>query len=287
MSSDESNSLDSQVAVTIELLGPVAIRMGTSSLMPSAGKPRQALTLLSLNCGRSVHTSALMEELWGDKIPRTGLATLQTYIMQLRRLITANLPTDLGIQSKDIIETTFFGYRLSIQPNRFDLTEFEKRVEEANCSLERGQLADASLLLRQGLDLWRGPVLGDVPVGRVLAPEAVRVEELRMRAQEQCIQVDLALGRHAAMVPELKRLVAQHPMNENLSALLMIALHRTGSEWPALQVYRDLRRVLSAELGIEPSVRLQNLHQAILSRSSELLLTAFTPDQLGYIPIGA
>ncbi len=256
-------------SVDIGVLGPLRVAMNGISLVPTAGKPRQLLALLALRCGQLVPVSTLMEEVWGDSIPRSGTTTLQTYIMQLRRLIASSLPP-CGPTAKDVLATNFNGYQLNLSPHDFDLREFERLALAGDRDLERGQAGEASAHLRRALDLWRGPALIDVPVGRVLSLEIIGMDEARMRVEEQRIVSELVLGRHAQLIPDLRMLVAQHPMNENLSALLMIAFERMGAEWRALEVFRNLRQALSTELGVEPSHHLQKLHQALLSQAPEL-----------------
>lgn len=262
-------------ALDIAVLGPVRVRVGGRSVVPTAGKPKQVLTLLALRCGRVVPVSTLMEEIWGDKIPRSGPTTLQTYILQVRKLIAQSLPEASRLDAKDLLVTHFNGYQLAVPPNTFDLREFELGTGEGDAALAAGDAEAASRVLGRALDLWQGPALMDVPAGQILETEAMAMEEARMRAQELRIQADFRLGKHAMLVSELRKLVAQYPMHESFCAMLMIALQRSGAQWRALQAFRNLRQILIDELGIEPSGRLQRLHQAVLSNVSELPLAAF------------
>ncbi|MFD8733490.1 BTAD domain-containing putative transcriptional regulator [Streptomyces sp. NPDC059618] len=75
----------------IDVLGTLAVRLGTVSITPTAPKPRQVLALLALRAGQVVPVGVLAEELWGSNPPRSARATLQTYILQLRELICAAL----------------------------------------------------------------------------------------------------------------------------------------------------------------------------------------------------
>ncbi|MDF2256511.1 AfsR/SARP family transcriptional regulator [Streptomyces ferralitis] len=259
----------------IHVLGPVRVRIGDQSIVPTAGKPKQVLTLLALRCGRVVPVSTLMEEIWGDKVPRSGTTTLQTYILQLRKLIARSLPAGCQLSAKDLLVTHFNGYQLAITPSAYDLREFERLTVEGDAALAAGDAETASRQLGRALELWSGSALMDVPAGQVLEMEAMGMEEARMRAQELRIIADLQLGRHAMLIPELRMLVAQCPMHENFCAMLMIALQRSGAPWRALQVFRNLRQILIGELGVEPSSRLQRLHQAVLSNVPDLPLAAY------------
>ncbi|MFD3676110.1 BTAD domain-containing putative transcriptional regulator [Streptomyces sp. NPDC058613] len=260
----------------IDVLGPISIEVNGRSIVPTAGKQRQLLTLLALRCGRVVPIATLMEELWGDSIPRSGLTTLQTYVLYLRRLIAAALPEDPppAAASKELLTTRFGSYQLAA-PCEYDLADFEGLASRGDSALERGDATSASELLGRAMGLWRGPALMDVPLGRALAMELIGMEEAYMRVQEQRIRADLWLGKHSLLIPELRKLVAQHPMHENISACLMIAYQRSGASWRALEVFRNLRTALNGELGVEPSGRLQSLHQELLSNTPELSLTDF------------
>ncbi|HWO70368.1 MAG TPA: AAA family ATPase, partial [Actinomycetota bacterium] len=81
---------------------------------------------------------------------------------------------------------------------------------------------------------------------------------------------DLALGRHAEVVPEVERLLAEAPLDERLHGIAMLALYRAGRQADALEVAERLRRRLAEELGIEPSPALRKLEQDILRQAPEL-----------------
>ncbi|MEU6351709.1 AfsR/SARP family transcriptional regulator [Streptomyces sp. NPDC047072] len=246
------------------VLGPLTVDYNGRSVVPTAGKPRQILATLALRPGRTVPVDTLIEEVWGDAVPRSAATTLQTYILQLRRKIREALGDDPGISPKDVLATSYGGYRLVPPHEVHDLAEFQDLLTRGTRALEAGDAQAASSLLGTALALWRGPALTDVPTGRVLELEVIGMEEARVTALEQRIEADLLLGRHTSLVAELRMLTARHPLNENLCAQLMTALYRAGSPWRALEEFRTLRARLSSELGVEPTPRLQRLHRAVL-----------------------
>ncbi|MFE6780334.1 BTAD domain-containing putative transcriptional regulator [Streptomyces sp. NPDC057702] len=254
----------------IELLGPLEVSEQGTSVVPSAGKPRQILALLALRAGQAVPAETLMEELWGDDIPRSAATTLQTYILQLRRRIEAALDGRPGAAAKDILATRFGGYLLQPRDGYHDVRHFEQLSAQGATALEAGDALIASQLLGRAMRLWRGPVLVDVPAGRVLALEVLGVVEGHSRVSELRIEADLRLGRHADLVGELRMLASRHPMHERFHAQLMLAHYRCGNAWRALEVYRQLRDTLDHELGIEPSRALRQLQRAILNNSPRL-----------------
>ncbi|WP_199827004.1 AfsR/SARP family transcriptional regulator, partial [Streptomyces sp. WM6378] len=70
----------------IDVLGPLGVRVNGVGVMPSAPKPRKVLALLALHVDRVVPVGLLVEELWGERPPRSARTTLQTYVLQLREL---------------------------------------------------------------------------------------------------------------------------------------------------------------------------------------------------------
>ena len=96
------------------------------------------------------------------------------------------------------------------------------------------------------------PALADLAYEPFAQNEAARLEELRLVALENRAEADLALGHHAELVPELEALVREHPTRERLREALMLALYRSGRQVEALETYRDARRTLDEELGLEP-----------------------------------
>jgi DNA-binding SARP family transcriptional activator len=249
--------------LSIGLLGPLTLHFNQTSVTPSAPKQRQVLGLLALNAGRVVTVPTLVEELWGDDPPRSYATTLQTYILQLRNaLATAHASNPYARQ---ILSTRHSGYVLEEGACQTDVEVFDQLVRSGRSAFEAGDHYLASDELGRALQLWRGPALVDVRMGRVLEIEAASLEERRFGAFERRIEADLHLGRHSDLLGELTLATARNPMNENLCAFLMTALYRTGHVGRSLEAFRRLRSVLHAELGVEPCPRLQRLQTAILS----------------------
>jgi hypothetical protein len=97
---------------------------------------------------------------------------------------------------------------------------------------------------------------------------------LRLLALEQAIDADLDAGRHREVVGELDALVAEEPLRERLQAQRMLALYRSGRQAEALAAYREARRTLVDELGIEPGPELQALYGSILRQERSLVRVA-------------
>ncbi|MEV5451216.1 AfsR/SARP family transcriptional regulator [Streptomyces sp. NPDC052535] len=263
----------------IRLLGELEAVLNDVSITPTAAKPRQVLALLALNARRIVSVQNLVEELWGHHPPPSVRTTLQTYILQLRKLIDSALPAGSGRTAKDILVTRFDGYLLDIVPENVDVCSYERLVKAGQQALARGDHEAVSTLLGMALTKWQSRALVDVRIGLLLSLEVARLEESRLNALEARIAADIQLGRHQSVLSELTVLTAQQPMHENLCAHYMVSLYRSGRQWQALQAYKTLRTTLNRELGVEPSLRLRRLQQAVLRSEADLdVLVEPVPD---------
>ena len=241
------------------ILGPLEV-MGDDGLARLGGlRQRSTLALLLLDANRVVPIERLADELYAGRPPVTAVTQVQRQVSDLRKLLGA-----------EVIETRPPGYVLHVDDDRFDLARFERLTAAA----ERGRGADAAALLGEALALWRGPPLADLEYEPFARAAIARLEELRLAALEVRIELDLELGRHAPAVAELEALVAAHPLRERLRALQMLALYRAGRQADALNAYRETRRILVDEIGIEPSPELQRLHRAILAQEPSLVAAA-------------
>ena len=185
---------------------------------------------------------------------------------QLRK----ELQPDIGRAIGGLLVTRSNGYELRVGPDDVDVARFERALVDAEQALGGGEPARAASVLREALGLWRGPALADFAYEPFAQGEITRLEELRLVALEQRVDADLALGRHAQVVGELEALVREHPLRERLRAQLMLALYRSGRQAAALDVYRDGRRRVVEELGLEPGAGLRELEEKILGQSPDL-----------------
>jgi hypothetical protein len=148
-----------------------------------------------------------------------------------------------------------------------DAHDFEMRVGRARRADDPAEIAAG---LRSALDLWRGPALSDVMGARFAEGPIARLEGLRRAATEERVEADLALGRHAELIPELAALTAVDPLREPLRGQLMRALYGDGRQADALAVYADVKQALAQTLGVDPSSGLERVYLAVLRRDPEL-----------------
>jgi YVTN family beta-propeller protein len=255
-----------EAAVTVapklqfRILGPLEVLRGGAIVDLGPRKQRAVLALLLLNANRVVPTERLIDELWGDEPPETARSALQVYVAALRKA--------LGGEGS-ALRTSAPGYVLDVEPGALDLDRFTALRAEAQAAGDDERRSEA---LREALELWRDAPLADLSTEPFAAKAVARLEEQRLEALEQRIDADLALGRHASLVPELEALVGEQPYRERPRAQLMLALYRSGRQADALRAYQTARRTLGDELGLEPGPELRELEAAILRQDPRLFL---------------
>ena len=239
------------------VLGPLEVRTGGGWTAVGAPKQRAVLAALLLARGQVVSAGRLVDELWGEQPPPGARKLVSKYVLQVRRLI--------GDPQGRMLVTRPPGYQLLTAPGDVDAECFEDLLAEGRKALG-GDAQQAAKLLGDGLALWRGPALADVPGGALVAAEADRLDELRLVAVELRVEAELAGGAvTAGLAAELGVLVAEHPLRERLWHQLMRVLWEGGRPAEALEVYARARQVLAEELGADPGPGLQDLYQRILA----------------------
>jgi len=256
----------------VRLLGPLEAGPSDDPVRIAASKPRSLLATLALHPGREVSTDTLTETLWGEEPPPSAGKLLQTYVSQLRRLLPADLP----------LVTRAPGYALDVAADRIDTVQFAQLVAAGGQARSAGSSADAAVLLRQALDLWRGEALSDVGPALLFDAETARLGELRLRAFEDLYAVRLELGEAPEVLAALQVFAAAHPLREGLQELLVLALYQCGRQAEALAAYDVTRAWLRDELGLDPGPGLRDLHARLLRHEPGLQVDR--PARAGSLP---
>jgi DNA-binding SARP family transcriptional activator/tetratricopeptide (TPR) repeat protein len=249
------------------LLGPLQVVDGADAVrVVSAAKQRIVLAALLLGGGAVVSASGLAEALWDASPPPNAATVMRTYVARLRHALGPAGARIVGRPS---------GWAVELRcAEELDVAEVDWLSRAAREAAGAGEWLRASSLLDRALSMWRGEPLADVPSAALARREVERFGELRIQLTETRIDADLRLGRHGDLVPELRRLAAEHPMREHIRAQLMLACYRCGHQAAALEVYRDARSTLAGELGVEPGHELHDLHQRILTADPDLAVGA-------------
>jgi len=245
------------------VLGPLEI--ASRDRLLDIGGPRQRTTLagLLLEAGRVVSIARLVEAVWETTPPATAERQIQNDISVLRRAFLAAEP------DTEIISTRPPGYVLEIRDNEVDTHRFDDLVTEARKDVAAGEVLVGAGKMRNALAVWRGPAYDGLS-SRLLRAGAARLNEARVAVLEECIGLELELGRHRSLIGELTALVTEHPLREELHAHLMLALYRSGRRADALEVYRRAHRMFVDELGLDPTSLLRGMEQSMLSSDPTL-----------------
>ncbi|WP_326686798.1 MULTISPECIES: AfsR/SARP family transcriptional regulator [unclassified Streptomyces] len=238
------------------VLGPLEVEHAGDAVRVGGLRQRILLTLLALEADRAVPVPRLIDGIWGERPPASAKGQVWICVSGLRRRLAE---TGAG----EVVETRPSGYALRAGRDALDLLRFRDLVAHGRHAAREGRAEEAVGLLRAGAEQWRGPVGAGLD-SALLDSAAVRLEEERVAAAEECFDLELGLGRHHGIVGELMGHVAEHPFRERLCAQLMLALYHSGRRADALRVYRDVRVRYTDELGLEPGEKLRALECAIL-----------------------
>jgi DNA-binding SARP family transcriptional activator len=239
--------------MAVLVLGCPVVTRDQAYLRPSRRSARVLLGVFGLRPNRRLAADWLVGALWPDRPPPSAAANLRSHIAELRRLLGAG----------PRIERAGDGYLLAATPGDVDTAQFLDLVHEARNSRDQGDNARAAVILAEALALWRGPVLEGIPVPSAVQPQATVLDEERLSATEELVDVRLDLGHHRALVPELKALVREHPLRERLWHQLLLALAATGRRSEVVDHYRRLAHLLDTELGVRPSQDVTDLHDLV------------------------
>ncbi|NUT47539.1 MAG: AAA family ATPase [Saccharothrix sp.] len=246
-------------ALRVELLGTVRAWLGEREVDLGSSRPRALFAMLALRSG-GVGRDELVAGVWGADAPPTAEGSVHTYVSALRKALEPDRPRGAAAR---LLVSAGSGYRLLVDGG-LDVAAFESLRDDARRQLTDGDPVTARRTLDEALALWRGEALAGLS-GPYAEAQRRRLGEARTTARELSAEAALAAGAHAEVVPELTTLVADEPLRERARELLMLALHRSGRTAEALEVFRDARRVLVAELEVEPGRRLRAAHEHILS----------------------
>lgn len=241
------------------LLGPVELRADDREVALGGPKPKALLAALLEQPRHVVSVERLVSLIWDDRPPRSATALVHTYVSLLRRAFkTAGLP--------GVLSTRQPGYLLDLPRGECDVEAFDELVDTARRHEREQDPESAAGCYEQALALWRGPAFGGVDTAFARTHAAGLAQE-HTAAEAGLSRCRLAQGRHGEAATTLTKLVAAQPLSEEVRGLLMRALYESGRQADALTVYREGRRVLLDELGMEPGDTLRELHAGILDGS--------------------
>ena len=250
------------------ILGPLTATRGGVPLRLGTPQQRAVLAVLVCHASRVVTRERLVDALWGDAPRHAALTSIRAHVSHLRQVLEPDHEPGTAYR---VLVTESSGYRLVVPEANVDASRFESLAEEGRSKLEAGDARAAVAAFDAALSLWRGEVLVDLPRYSFISGVAIPLDELCAVVQEGRVEALLELGRTTAALAEIDRMLDRHPLREGVTGQRMVALYRAGRQSEALEAYRNLRKRLNDELGIEPSPSLADLHRRILQHDPTLL----------------
>jgi YVTN family beta-propeller protein len=251
--------------VFFRVLGAIEVADDGTALPLGGPRQRSVLADLVLHVGQTVSTAELIDDVWGECSPATAIHTVETYVSRLRQILST-------LSSAAPLLTKPTGYLLDAPPDHVDIWQFRDLAAKGSAAAEQGDATAAVSLLTSALALWRGAALADIREAAFAPAAAERLDGERLTAVEKLVEARLRLGHHRELVPELESLVAGSPYREGFHAQLMMALYRSGRQAEALDAFRNARKHMLGELGLEPGPELRGLQQSILRQAPDLEL---------------
>ncbi|GAA3452871.1 BTAD domain-containing putative transcriptional regulator [Dactylosporangium matsuzakiense] len=238
--------------VQVRILGPVEAA-DDDGVQLALGPPKQRalLVALALRAGAGITVAELVDTLWPVDPPASAVKNIQLYVHRLRRLLDAELAYRDGT------------YRVDADAVELDADVFEALAAQARRAVAAGEWSRAAELYRQALSRWRGPALADVVARGLLLGPAGALDQARLTALDEFLDVEGRLRGPQAVLRLLHRLVAQYPLHEPFRERQLRALLATGRRSEALLAYEETRELLATELGVEPGPRLGTVGAAL------------------------
>jgi predicted ATPase/DNA-binding SARP family transcriptional activator len=266
--------MDSDGGLRVEVLGPVEAWVDGRRVALGGQRPRALLAMLALMRDRVVSVERLIDEVWGEDPPARARDSLQMHVSRVRKALA-----EAGGDAERLL-TRPGGYVLELGPGARDVDRWEAALGRARQARAAGRLEAAQMAIEEALEVWRGAPLGGAGAHEFLEGERARLEEERLAATIDGIELDLDLGRHRELLGQLEALVSSHPFKERLVGLQMLALYRCGRQADALAAFHATRARFVEELGIEPGQPLCELHEDVL-RHADGLEAERTPAPIG------
>lgn len=237
--------------VQLKLLGPVECETDDGRpLALGSGRIRTVAAVLISEVNQVVTLGRLIDLAWDADPPASARGVVHNHVHRLRQLLAGH--AELATRGQ--------GYVLLADPFAVDVHRFQSLVSGAREAEPQAAVA----LLHRALGLWRGEALADVPGDRVRRTVGAGLAQARVAALHELGAKLLLLGRYGEAVTVLTAWIAEHPLHEELTALLMRALQATGRQAEALDHYHWTRRHLKEQLGIDPGRALGDAYLAVL-----------------------
>ena len=249
-------------ALELVLLGRPQLKAGGRDLTPEVGAKGVALlALIARSAPEPTTRERLAGALWSDKREEAARYRLRHTLWELRRTLGADL-----IQSDQ--NACWLDLALGI---KVDLVDFQRGCAQLGIGTRQPKATAAEAPALAALaKLYSGDFLNDLTVRDApLFEEWLLSERERLRLLCQDVLWNLARAQQAAnasidAAQTLARLIRLDPLRERNYRALMAVYVAQNDKAAALQVYKQCRETLAAELNAQPSKDTERLHEIIL-----------------------
>jgi len=241
-----------------QILGPLELVADDGPVRIRGLRRQLLLANMLINVGQVVPVERLVDSLWPDDPPPSAVENIRTYVCELRSQLKTH-------GDRPRLETYPHAYRLEADAEELDVLRFSALVAAGEEALRQGDSAAGAELLGEALRLWRGTPLAGLELNPGMEARVAALEERRRSVESKWIKARLALGEHGDVVPNLRTMIYERPLDESLWCMLASALHSVGRREEALAACSDARTALVERLGLEPGPDLKQVQRAVLN----------------------
>jgi predicted ATPase/DNA-binding SARP family transcriptional activator len=222
-------------------------------------RARLAFALLVLERPRPVDRNRLAEVLWPDALPASWEAALRVVVSRVRAVLGA-----AGLPAAEILTHSHGCYQLVLPDDVVvDVEEAAATVDAAEASWAAGAYPRALTQAGAARAIAARLFIAGVE-GEWLAAMRRRQLGLRLRALDVTVRSAIQLGEPTIAVAAAQELLDLDPYRDASHVLVMEAHRAAGNRAEALRTYGWCRRVLSEELGVDPSPETEALYRSLL-----------------------
>jgi DNA-binding SARP family transcriptional activator/WD40 repeat protein len=244
------------------VLGPLLVDGAAAARVVQGRKERGVLAVLLAVGPQRISADELSEVLWRGAPPVSGPRTASAYVARLRAVL-----------GRDSIDGDRSGWCLAADAAS-DLGEFEGLAAAVAQAWHAGRPIEVVGLADRALACWRGAAFDGFADLDPCVRAAARLDRLRAECREHLLDARLTLEPPSVVIPLLEAAVDDEPLREHRWAALMVGLYRGGRQAEALGRYREARRTLREEVGVDPGPELERTHTDVLVQAPSLLVHA-------------
>ena len=238
----------------IDLLGEFRVHIGDRVITRFSTQKAAALLAYLAYYPEPHPRDVLVEILWPDGLPEAGRGSLSQALSTLRRQVEPP-----GVPAGGVIVSTKTHVGLNPEAIQTDAGDFRKALRKARLGGGRAARIQA---LQDALELYGGELLPGAYEDWVQT-EQRRLADSYVQAVESLAGLLEDIGDISQAIEHARRALSMDPLREESHQLVMRLCAAAGQPAAALEQYQALERLLSQELGAEPTAATRRLARDI------------------------